>query len=208
MRRAGSEGERELQRKYESEKRALAFYDKQVLDHLNPRMREYIAEQELMFVSTADRRGHCDSSPRAGEPGFVHVIDDRVLAYPEYRGNGVMASLGNISENPNIGLLFVDFCRSTIGLHVNGRAEIIENEDLLDRIEGPADPLVAAIEQKAGRAPERWVYVSVEEAYIHCSKHIPLFEKREKDIHWGTDDPSRKGGDYFRAKSSPRFDRE
>ena len=208
MQRPGSEGERGLQRKYESERQALAFYDKQVLDYLNPRMREYIAVQDLMFVATSDRRGHCDNSPRAGEPGFVHVIDDRSLAYPEYRGNGVMASLGNISENPSIGLLFVDFCRSTIGLHVNGNAEIAENEEILDRFASANDRLVDAVEPKTGRGPERWVYVSVREAYIHCSKHIPLFERRDKDIVWGTDDPAKKGGDYFHAKSSPRFSRE
>jgi len=55
-----------------------------------------------------------------------------------------------------------------------------------------------------GRQPERWVMVAVEEAYIHCSKHIPLLKKVEKAIHWGTDDPACKGGDYFQAKKSPR----
>jgi uncharacterized protein len=58
------------------------------------------------------------------------VLDEKTLAYPEYRGNGVMSSLGNISENPHVGLLFVDFT-DKIGLHVNGRARIVENDEFL-----------------------------------------------------------------------------
>ena len=42
----------------------------------------------------------------------------------------------------------------------------------------------------------------MEEAYIHCAKHIPLFQKLDKEIHWGTDDMARKGGDFFQAKTS------
>jgi len=56
------------------------------------------------------------------EAGFVHVLNEKILVYPEYRGNGVMASLGNIVENPHAGLLFVDFIRDKVGLHVNGAA--------------------------------------------------------------------------------------
>lgn len=59
--------------------------------------------------------------------------------------------------------------------------------------------------QVGGRKPERWVRVDVVEAYIHCSKHIPQLVKRsEVDPAWGTDDTVRKGGDYFKAKHSPR----
>jgi hypothetical protein len=104
----------------------------------------------------------------------VTVIDERTLVYPEYRGNGVMASLGNIAENGHIGLLFIDFCGDAIGLHVNGRAAIVENEELLSREQVPAGVLDALLED-GGRKPERWVGVEVVEAYIHCSKHIPRY---------------------------------
>ena len=57
---------------------------------------------------------------------------------------------------------------------------------------------------KGRREPERWVVVEVEEAYIHCSKHIPLLKKLDKRIHWGTDDETHKGGDYFKVKNSRR----
>jgi len=100
----GSDGEHRLQACYGSTARALAFYRNQVLDHLNSAMQAFIARQEMMFVATADRRGEADATFRAGPPGFVLLIDQRTLAYPEYRGNGVMASLGNISENPHVGV--------------------------------------------------------------------------------------------------------
>src|SRR5947208_13162947 len=110
----GSHGEHDLQERYGTRSRAEAFYKHQVLSYLNPQMRTFIAPQEMFFLSTADGHGECDVSFRAGEAGFVHVLDEKTLVYPEYRGNGVMASLGNIAENPHAGLLFVDFLRDKI----------------------------------------------------------------------------------------------
>ncbi len=195
----GSDGEHKLQKKFNTEKRAQAFYDNQVLDHLNPRMLEFVANQEIVFVSTADEKGDCDCSLRAGEAGFVRILDDKNLVYPEYRGNGVTASLGNILENPHIGMMFIDFVKDTVGLHVNGKAAIIENEELLQRDNLPAE--VVEDMKKQRRRPERWVLVEVEEAYMHCSKHIPLYKKVDKSMQWGTDNAKVKKADYFLAKS-------
>lgn len=192
----GSMGEHRLQKKYKTDQRARAFYKNQTLDHLNARMRDFIGRQEMVFLATADAQGHCDSSFRAGPRGFVLVLSEKVLAYPEYRGNGVMASLANITENPHIGLFFADFFESTIGLHINGRAKIAEKTDS-ERHGLPGG------DSSVKPAPERWVLVEVEEAYIHCSKHVPLLRKIEKAIHWGTDDPNHKGGDYFGTKKPP-----
>ncbi|PTX58450.1 hypothetical protein C8P63_11637 [Melghirimyces profundicolus] len=199
----GSRGEHFLQKEYGTEKRALAFYNNQMLDHLNQTMMDFIAEQEMAFIATADGNGECDNSFRAGPPGFVRILDEYHLAYPEYRGNGVMASLGNILENPHIGILFVDFFRTAVGLHVNGKAKIVENQELLSQPDLPK-AIRSDILTEDGKKPERWVLVQVEEAYIHCSKHIPLLKKLDKDIDWGTDDIQKKGGDYFRAKNEPR----
>jgi predicted pyridoxine 5'-phosphate oxidase superfamily flavin-nucleotide-binding protein len=197
--RRGSKGERMLQERFGTRTRAEGFYKQQMLDHLNADMQAFIGRMELAFVSTADGQGKCDCSIRAGEPGFVQVLDERTLAYPEYRGNGVMASLGNITENPHIGLLFVDFFQSTVGLHINGTGAIVGNEQWA--IHFPfTQPLGRVPEQKDRQRSERWVLVRVEEAYIHCAKHIPLLEKKGKSIHWGTDETARKGGDYFHAK--------
>ena len=194
----GSRGEHTLQKKFNTEKRAQSFYDNQVLDHLNLRMIEFIANQEILFVATADAKGDCDCSLRAGGAGFVHVLDEKNLVYPEYRGNGVTASLGNILENPHIGMMFTDFIKDTVGLHVNGKAAIIENEELLQR-ENISQKIIDDMSKK-GRKPERWVQVEVEEAYMHCSKHIPFYQKADKKMHWGTDDVKVKKTDYFLAK--------
>src|SRR5690348_11766817 len=119
-------GERQLQDRFGSREQADTFSARQTLDHLNERMRGFISRQEMMFLATADGGGDCDSTLRAGPPGFVRVLDQEHLSWPEYRGNGVMASLGNITENARVGLLFIDF-GAVIGLHVNGTAEIVED---------------------------------------------------------------------------------
>ena len=202
----GSEGEHELQIKYGKSLQALAFYKHRVLDHLNSAMREFIAGQEMMFVGTADKNGNADSSFRAGHASFVKVLDERTIAYPEFRGNGVMSSMGNISENPHVGLMFIDFGKDRIGLHVNGSARIAEHDEFVRFMEdrGAADtvledPVLAnAISKDLGNL-ERWVIVSVDEAFMHCSKHIPLMQKIDHEVQWGTDDVRAKGGDYFEA---------
>lgn len=200
MKLPGSEGEHQAQAKFGTTHRALAFYDRQMLDHLNLEMREFIARQEMVFVATADAHGECDCSFRAGLPGFVCTLDDKTLAYPEFRGNGVMASIGNLFENPHIGLIFMDFFHSTVGLHVNGKAQVLSNQDIQLRPDLPP-AIVEAIETKTGRRAERWILIEVAEAYIHCSKHVPLLQKLDKKMHWGTDNMSHKGGDYFKAKA-------
>ncbi|WP_204165904.1 pyridoxamine 5'-phosphate oxidase family protein [Streptomyces sp. NEAU-S7GS2] len=195
--RPGSDGEHLVQQRLGTTERADRFYGDQVLDHLNVRMQEFVARQEMFFLATADRHGECDSTFRAGPPGFVRVLDDRTLAYPEYRGNGVMASIGNISENPRLGILMIDFTRDRIGLHINGRARVVLDEEMRAQHAGlPVDPV-------PGRRAQLWVTVEVEEAYIHCAKHIPHLQKvpaQQRGARaWGTDDSKRKGGDFFGA---------
>ena len=191
-----SNGEKMAQSLYSTTKRALAFYDKQMLDSLNQAMKDFILRQEMVFIATSDASGECDSSFRAGLPGFIRVLDEKTLIYPEYRGNGVMASIGNIMENNHIGMMFIDFFESTVGLHVNGTAQILENDQLLVLTNLP-DSVLSDLKAKGVRKPERWIKVSVLEAYIHCSKHVPLLAKLDKKIHWGTDNSIHKGGDYF-----------
>ncbi|MER8220545.1 pyridoxamine 5'-phosphate oxidase family protein [Streptomyces sp. NPDC094143] len=198
--RPGSRGEHQIQRELGTTDRADRFYDQQVLDRLNPRMQQFVARQEMFFLATADANGECDNTFRAGPAGFLHVLDDTTLAYPEYRGNGVMASLGNIRENPHVGLLMIDFATDRIGLHVNGRAELVPDEAMRR-----SHPGRLAVDPVPGRRPQVWVRVEVEEAYVHCSKHIPRLVPAQRrrstgeEQAWGTDDVRRKGGDYFGA---------
>ncbi|HYJ77465.1 MAG TPA: pyridoxamine 5'-phosphate oxidase family protein [Actinomycetes bacterium] len=188
----GSAGERALQRQLGTADRADRFYGDQLLDHLNPQMRDFVRRQQMFFLATSDRAGECDNTLRAGPPGFLEVLDDRTLAWPEYKGNGVMASLGNISENPHVGLLLVDFVHDTVGLHVNGGARILPTAD--------AARLGLEARSPAGSGARLWVQVDVEEAYIHCSKHIPRLA--EVDSSGATDAPPvrrSRTADYFGA---------
>ncbi|WP_280467210.1 pyridoxamine 5'-phosphate oxidase family protein [Nocardia cyriacigeorgica] len=191
----GSDGEHELQERHGTQDRARRFYDDQVRDRLNEQMIDFVARMDMAFIATADTNGECDASFRAGEPGFLHVIDAQTIAYPEYRGNGVLASLGNIHTNPHIGILLIDFVRDLIGLHINGSARIVD--DLALRTWVPGLP-----SSRRGREARLWVVVDVEEAYIHCRKHIPhLVPATREQREWGTDSVRAKGGDYFGVKA-------
>jgi uncharacterized protein len=189
----GSAGERVLQERYGTAQRAQQFYKTQVTTQLTPVMQQFIQRMEMAFIATSDGSGECDCSFRAGTAGFIRVLDNRSLAYPEYRGNGVMASLGNILQNPHIGIFFADFTRDLIGLHVNGDASLVTPERMQEF------DLDIPESVHPGRQPVQWVLVHVTEAYIHCSKHIPKLVPQSRVRHWGTDNPRHKGGDYFGA---------
>ncbi|MET7718081.1 pyridoxamine 5'-phosphate oxidase family protein [Streptomyces sp. NPDC005407] len=201
----GSAGEHRLQQQLGTVDRADRFYDQQVRPCLTPEMRDFIGCQAMVFLATADSHGECDASFRAGPPGFVHVIDDHTLAYPEFRGNGVLASAGNMTENPHLGMLFVDFTHHHVGLHVNGAARLYTDTGL--RSLHPGLPTDVA----PGRSPEMWVHMNVEEAYIHCSKYIPHLEPaprstshdaaRPKDTNYFTG-PRHGAGQALRAQST------
>jgi predicted pyridoxine 5'-phosphate oxidase superfamily flavin-nucleotide-binding protein len=200
-----SPGERAVQARYGKTTHALAFYKHQVVDHLNDTMRAFVARMEMVFLATAGANGECHASFRAGHPGFVKALDAHTLVYPEYRGNGVLSSLGNISESPHVALMFVDFAGDRIGLHINGRARILENDELLEFLkQHPAaetifrDAVLSDIMNSDGGHLERWVMVSVTRAFIHCSKHIPPMARIEHDIQWGAETVHHAhGGDYF-----------
>jgi predicted pyridoxine 5'-phosphate oxidase superfamily flavin-nucleotide-binding protein len=176
-------GERRLQERFGTQDRAERFHAAQMLDHLNERMQAFVSAQGMMFLATSDARGNCDNTLRAGPAGFIVVLDEHRIAWPEYRGNGVMASRGNILENPHVGLLFVDVVDDVIGLHVNGRATLADDlESERDRDGAP------------GRRPEHWVIAHVDEAYIHCGKHIPRLHRDPASPGFR---PSAKKSDYF-----------
>ena len=204
MKRPASAAEQQAQQQFGTSARAASFYANQMLDHLNPLMQQFIARQEMAFIATADASGACDCSFRAGTPGFVQVLDEKTLAYPEYRGNGVLASAGNILENPQIGMIFLDYYHSTVGLHVNGKARILSPDEIagLPRLSAG---MVEASHLKGGRGPDAWIVVGIEEAYIHCSKHVPFLTRLDMQIAWGTDDESVKGGDFFKIKPIPKL---
>lgn len=100
---------------------------------LNSFHQNIIANSDTFFIATSSRDGKMDASHRGGNRGFVQVMDDRTLLFPDYSGNMMFNTLGNLVENSSIGLLFIDFDNGDT-LHITGDAEI-----LWDRNEG-TDP--------------------------------------------------------------------
>lgn len=199
----GSNGEKKLQENFKTTEQALKFYNKQMLTHLAPLMKDFIAEQGMMFISTSDAHGECDSSFRAGEPGFVVYLNKNHIIYPEFKGNGVMASMGNISENPNIGLLFLDFFKTKVGLHVNGKAKIIPKNELKEALSKINGGYEKVSENKQNFKAVSYILIEVEEAFIHCSVHIPMLKKIDvKSVP--TARVKEKGGDAFDVGNIPR----
>ena len=88
--------------------------------------------------------------------------------------------------------------RDLIGLHVNGSAELMAPDEFAHRY--PADQ----VDIVRGRRAERWIVVTVEEAYIHCSKHIPKLQPVPRTATGGRTTREKKGGDYFRVAAERR----
>ncbi|GAA1620386.1 pyridoxamine 5'-phosphate oxidase family protein [Kribbella sancticallisti] len=94
-----------------------------VTDALDNGQRRLIATADTFFVATRSATGAADASHRGGNPGFVQVLGDRSLRWPDYVGNAMMMTLGNLQQDPAAGLLFVDWVTGTT-LQVSGRAHV------------------------------------------------------------------------------------
>lgn len=99
--------------------------------------RAFVARCPMFFVATADAQGHPDCSYKGGMPGFVRVLDDATLAFPDYDGNGMYRSWGNVQVNPHVALLFIDF-ETPKRLRVNGTAQVGADDPLLETFDGAA----------------------------------------------------------------------
>ena len=125
------EGMRQLQDARETRRLADRLEQKIVRPTFSDEDREFIEHCAMFFVATADADGHPDCSYKGGLPGFVRILDERTLAFPDYDGNGMYRSWGNLLVNPHIGLLFLDFEKQK-RLRVNGTAQIREQDPLRD----------------------------------------------------------------------------
>jgi uncharacterized protein len=152
------DGSRELQDQFDT--RRLA-------DRLDERFRSrpgideddqaFIERMDMFFLATADAEGRPQCSYKGGDPGFVHVVSESELAFPNYDGNGMYLSMGNVKVNPHVGLLFIDFISERPSrLRVNGRA----------RLE-PTDAWPGA---------QFAVHVDVDEVFPNCPRYIHRFQ--------------------------------
>ena len=124
------QGSRQLQDKFDTRRLADRVGDI-VHDVIDDNDRAFIERMDMFFLATVDEQGHANCSYKGGEPGFVRVVDERTIAFPNYDGNGMYLSMGNLLANPHVGLLFLDFERQR-RLRLNGTASV-----------DPADPLTA-----------------------------------------------------------------
>jgi predicted pyridoxine 5'-phosphate oxidase superfamily flavin-nucleotide-binding protein len=127
------EGSRWLQDRFDTRRLADRledrFFECAVIDEQD---RAFIARMDMFFLATSDGEGRPQCSYKGGAPGFVRVLDDRTIAFPNYDGNGMFLSAGNLAINPHVGLLFIDFAAARPSrLRLNGIATIDEHDELL-----------------------------------------------------------------------------
>lgn len=128
-------------------------------DHLDEHCQAFIARSPFLLLATAGADGRCDVSPRGDGPGFVLVLDERTLVVPDRPGNRRLDSMRNIIENPRAGLIFlVPTMEET--LRVNGRATIVEDDELMARM------------TVRGKAPRLGIVIDTEEVYFQCAKAL------------------------------------
>src|SRR6476660_9726823 len=105
-------GSRRLQDEFDTRRLADRLEERFLADAcIGPDDRAFIERMDMFFLATADAEGRPQCSYKGGEPGFVRVLDERTVAFPNYDGNGMYLSMGNLRVNPNVGLLFIDFER-------------------------------------------------------------------------------------------------
>jgi len=132
------EGSRALQDQFDT-RRLADRLDERFRSH--PRIeaedRAFIERTDMFFLATADADGRPQCSYKGGDPGFVRVLDEQTIAFPNYDGNGMYLSLGNVLENPHVGLLFIDFTSARPSrLRLNGIASIDRADELIDAYPG------------------------------------------------------------------------
>jgi len=157
------EGNRSFQDRFDTRRLADRIEERIVHDSIDADDRAFIEARDMFFLATADADGAPQCSYKGGEPGFVRVLDEHTIAFPSFDGNGMYLSLGNLTENPRVGLLFVDF-EGQKRLRLNGTASIDADDPLL-----PAYPRAQCV-----------VRVSATEVFPNCPRYIHKLELVER----------------------------
>jgi PPOX class probable FMN-dependent enzyme len=167
-------------------------YDK-LTGRLNPLTRQFIERSPFVCVATAHPDGGLDVSPRGDPAGFVQVLDEKTLLLPERPGNRLADTLTNLLADRRIALLFLI---PGVGdtFRVNGRAEIVDDADLL---------APCAVE---GKIPRLGILVSIEEAYTQCSKALIRSDLWNPDNHIKRSELPSSGEILREIKQDPNFD--
>src|SRR3979490_207188 len=124
------EGNRRLQDQFESRRIADRLEQKLTRTPFTHDDRQFIEGAIYFFIATADADGRPDCSFKGGMPGFVRVTGPSELAFPDYDGNGMFKSLGNVLVNPNVGMLFIAMHGKPQRLCINGEATVNDHDPL------------------------------------------------------------------------------
>jgi len=159
------DGNRQLQDRYNGRKVADKIVELVESDSFNDDFKAFIESVPFFFLATS-AHGNTDCSFKGGEPGFVRITGPRQLIFPDYDGNRMYKSLGNIEENPNVGLLFMKFGAEEgqgalfLRVRVNGRATVHDTHDALSTFPGA----------------KRIVEVEADHIYPNCPRYVPQME--------------------------------
>lgn len=187
------DGQRALQDRFAS--RALADRLDATLrrERFNDADKAFVGAASFFFLATADAEGRPDCSFKGGLPGFVRIAAPDELIWPDYDGNGMFRSLGNIAVNPHVGLLFLKLGDKPARLRINGRATI-DFEDL--RIAGFA-------------GAQGLVRLTPTDIFPNCPRYIPQLELTQPSIYAprpevAPPEPAWKSFDAFKDVVPPR----
>ena len=122
-------GARGLQDRFDSRRIADRLEEITVHDAFTDDDRAFIERCSMFFLATADADGRPDCSYKGGLPGFVRVLDEHTIAFPNYDGNGMYLSMGNVLKTRQVGMLFIDF-ENQWRMRLNGEAEIVYDDPL------------------------------------------------------------------------------
>ncbi|HVN02351.1 MAG TPA: pyridoxamine 5'-phosphate oxidase family protein [Caulobacteraceae bacterium] len=161
------QGSRELQDRFSSRALADRLEEKLRRERFNDADAAFVAESPFFFLATADTEGRPDCSFKGGLPGFVQVAAPDELVFPDYDGNGMFRSLGNIAVNPHVGLLFLRIGEKPGRLRINGTARVDFE-----------DPRIAEF---AGA--QALIRVTPTDIFPNCPRYIPRLELVEPSIY-------------------------
>ncbi|HUF97316.1 MAG TPA: pyridoxamine 5'-phosphate oxidase family protein [Ilumatobacter sp.] len=153
------DGQREFQDRFDTRRLADRLAEA-TSDTFGETLTAFVEARDMFFIATTDAEGFPDCSYKGGDPGFVQVVDDNTIVFPAFDGNGMFLTLGNMSVNPHVGLLFIDF-ETGNRLRVNGDASI-----------DPDDPLAATYQGALCV-----VRVRARSIFANCKRYIHRYEK-------------------------------
>ena len=158
------DGNRQLQDRFDT-RRLADHLTGRVTETIGESQKEFIEKADMFFLATCDHRGLPTCSYKGGDPGFVRVLDERWLAFPNYDGNGKFQSMGNLLKNPNVGMLFVDF-EGQQRLRLQGIATILDDDELLSQY------------------PEAQFMIRVQatEVYTNCPRYVHKYQLVERSV--------------------------